>query len=327
MTYLLGVDEAGYGPNLGPLVVAASAWQVPDGLPPERLFPTLDQVIAPVGESAANRSRHGHDERLAIGDSKQLYKAGGSLALLERGVLAACELIDRRPRTWRGLWPGFDPAVAADLTAQPWHTEYDEPLPIDPASANCRIGGAALSGGMDAAGVRLAQLQARVLFPQAYNHLCERHDNKAEVLSLTSLALVRQLLEQLPAQPAIVCCDKHGGRGYYAGLLQHVFPDEPVRVHLETRELGVYELQQDGRRVEFRFLMNGERMLPTALASMTAKYLRELAMRPFNRFWQIHVPGLKATAGYAVDARRFMAEIAEAQERLKIERRMLWRER
>ena len=28
MTLLIGTDEAGYGPNLGPLVVAATAWRV-----------------------------------------------------------------------------------------------------------------------------------------------------------------------------------------------------------------------------------------------------------------------------------------------------------
>ena len=28
MTLLIGTDEAGYGPNLGPLVVAATAWWI-----------------------------------------------------------------------------------------------------------------------------------------------------------------------------------------------------------------------------------------------------------------------------------------------------------
>ena len=79
--------------------------------------------------------------------------------------------------------------------------------------------------------------------------------------------------------------------------------------------------------IEFRFQPKGERHLPTALASMTAKYLRELAMRPFNAFWQRHVPELRPTAGYNSDAKRFIAEIAAAKERLGIADHMLWRER
>ena len=34
MTLVIGTDEAGYGPNLGPLVVAATLWDVA-GTPPE----------------------------------------------------------------------------------------------------------------------------------------------------------------------------------------------------------------------------------------------------------------------------------------------------
>ena len=37
MPYLIGTDEAGYAPNLGPLVVSASAWWVDEPIAPESL--------------------------------------------------------------------------------------------------------------------------------------------------------------------------------------------------------------------------------------------------------------------------------------------------
>jgi ribonuclease HII len=323
MAYLLGVDEAGYGPNLGPLVVAASAWHVPERIGPEKLYDLLSRVIA---APAAERTSQDHDERLAVGDSKQLYKAGDSLRLLERGVRSALSLLDRCPRRWREIWPRIDPAEAELADFAPWHDDYDEPLPVD-GGPGCELPLIALADGLAAACVRIVELRASALFPAEFNRQVERTGNKAEVLSLTSLELVRGMLDRLPDEPAIVTCDKHGGRDYYAGLLQHVFPDELVQIRRETPELSVYVLSHAGRKVEFRFLVGGERMLPTALASMTAKYLRELAMRPFNAFWQQHVPGLKATAGYAVDAKRFLADIREAQQRLKIEQCTFWRSR
>ena len=64
--------------------------------------------------------------------------------------------------------------------------------------------------------------------------------------------------------------------------------------------------------MEIAFQAKGESHMPTALASMASKYLRELAMHGFNDFWGRHVAGLRPTAGYPVDALRFKAEIAAA---------------
>jgi hypothetical protein len=324
MRYLLGTDEAGYGPNLGPLVVAASAWELPDDLSPENLYEALAEVVC------REKADAGHG-RLAIADSKQLYQAGGSLAALERGVLAMLSLLGRSVATWCDCWPTLQRSKAESCVAvsrcDPWHDGYDEPLPLAVTAEELATCSQVLADGCRSRGVRLVELKADVLSPRRFNDELVEYGNKAEVLSLTTLQLARSLVADLPAGEVTVVCDKHGGRSHYAALLQHVFDCELIRVRQETAELGIYEIQSSGRTIEFRFLVKGERMLPTALASMTAKYLRELAMRPFNAFWQRHIPGLRATAGYATDASRFYDDIRPARRRLKIKDRDLWRQR
>ncbi|MEX0586448.1 MAG: DnaJ C-terminal domain-containing protein, partial [Pirellulales bacterium] len=86
-----------------------------------------------------------------------------------------------------------------------------------------------------------------------------------------------------------------------------------------------YRWGPPARRVGVRFCVGGEAHLPAALASMVAKYLRELIMRAFNAFWSTHVPGIRPTAGYFNDARRFKDEIEPTQRKLGIEDRHLWR--
>src|SRR5690348_14319014 len=80
MPYLIGTDEAGYGPNLGPLVVAASVWYVPDR-PATDLYTRLKKAVC---REIADRD----PPRVAIADSKQLYQPARGLADLEQGVLA-----------------------------------------------------------------------------------------------------------------------------------------------------------------------------------------------------------------------------------------------
>ena len=75
MPWVVGIDEAGYGPNLGPLVQAAVALHLPDDDPAG--WETLKPVVRRCDEKA--------DGRLLIDDSKKVYTRGG-LAALERGV-------------------------------------------------------------------------------------------------------------------------------------------------------------------------------------------------------------------------------------------------
>jgi ribonuclease HII len=81
-----------------------------------------------------------------------------------------------------------------------------------------------------------------------------------------------------------------------------------------------------GYEVAWSFEVEAEsRHFTVALASMVSKYIREVLMRQFNRYWQKHVPGIKATAGYPVDSHRFLAEIHPAMRTLNVGHRLVWR--
>ena len=82
------------------------------------------------------------------------------------------------------------------------------------------------------------------------------------------------------------------------------------------------------RCAEIRFAVRAEKAhLPVALASMISKYVRELLMVLFNRYWAQRVPGVAPTAGYYVDGRRFYDQILPAVRQLGVDERMLYRTR
>ncbi len=326
MAYLVGTDEAGYGPNLGPLVIAGTLWHVPEGVDGEELYRRLRGVIAP-----ANRKATG-EPALRIGDSKSLYHPGGGLVGLERGVFAALAETTRRSQDsflpgWRELLVHCDESSRGVIDMVPWYATFERPVPVDATAAEIATAQQVLNDALQAADIQLLAVQTRLIFPEAFNERVQACGSKGQALSLWTLELIDQLLQPITAGSILIQGDKHGGRNRYAGLLQHVFPERLIEVGIESRQQSTYCWGPPMRRVEAQFIAKGERFLPAALASMFAKYLRELAMLAFNEFWQSQVPGIKPTAGYPLDAKRFRREIDAQQKQLDIPDRMLWRER
>ena len=228
----------------------------------------------------------------------------------------------------------------------PWHAGFRCDLPLDAAADELTSLGALLAETCAAADARPVALRARLVFPAEFNLLTERYGTKGAALSHITIGLLREMLGALligeysaaevaspqspvpsSQSPVFVVCDKHGGRNRYHALLQHFFPDQWIETLVESRAESRYHWGAADGRVEVAFRQGGESFLPAALASMTAKYLRELAMRALNEFWRAHVPGLRPTAGYPLDARRFKAEIQHVQRALGIDDHVLWRNR
>ena len=328
MGYLIGTDEAGYGPNLGPLVVTATLWYVPEvdsigELAKIDLFKRFSRYVTSTPPQKGQIPK-----KVWIADSKLLYKPGGGVQHLERGVLGCLQSIDTTsaPAKWSQLWPYLAPQSASNVRDLPWYKSFDEPLPIAAETNTVRKASEQLSAAFATNNLRLMSMRSAVVFPNTFNELLDVHGNKSEVLSKTTLGLVTQLIAGLPIrEPVFVNCDKHGGRNKYSSLIQAEFPDTLVEVHEESRPISIYRFGQDHQRIEMRFQAKGEGFLPAALSSMTSKYLRELAMRAFNRFWCRRVDDLKPTAGYPVDARRFHTQIKPTQKQLAISDVALWR--
>jgi len=320
MAFLVGTDEAGYGPNLGPLVVSASAWHVPDEDAGVDLYERLAGTVVRAPRDAS-------DTRVAIAASKRLYSPGGGLGPLERGLLAALAVLNTRPARWSEVFEALDADWSGQRRDVPWQADYDEPLPVDAAPHAIESAADTLKRAFAAAGVRLVALASRVVFPAQFNRLVDRFDSKGGALSHVTFGLLADCLGSLAEGPVRVICDKHGGRDRYGPLLVEYLCDGWVETLAESRAESRYRYGPPERRVEIAFRAKGESWLPAALASMASKYLRELSMRAFNAYWSARVEGLRPTAGYPQDARRFRADVAAAQAAAGIADDVLWRRR
>jgi ribonuclease HII len=257
----VGIDEVGYGPSLGPLVVAAAA------------------ALGPL------------PSRVRIADSKKVFSQARGVGPLEPAVLgyvpatSFAELLER---------------LSSRLPAAPW---YAAPLPLPQTRVLRKIAGT----------------WARLVEPDEFN-AATRERNKSEFLFEVVAGLIRQIRAEHRG-PIRFVVGKHGGRHFYLRGIQQQISSTVMVLH-ESPERSAYEIP--GATIEF--LMHAEdRHRLVALASMIGKYVRECAMKLFNDWWAGHHEGLRRTAGYGADARRFFTEIEPSFERLKVPREAVLR--
>ena len=302
-----GVDEAGYGPLLGPLCVGLSAFRLADAEigPRGGGAPDLWELLS----RGVCRKPKDARRRVAIADSKKL-KSGGKQPLihLERGVLAFLGGDTPRDDGEYLARLGVSPRLTR---ATPWHARA-LPLPVAVTEGEVAIARNLVLGAMDGAGCAIEALGVSALDAPAFNALYGELRNKAQVNMSLVFDAVRRVDLLRGESPAFVAVDRQGGRADYTRELEgHVARGAAITTLLADDERSVYRIDADGSAPLFVAFEVGaeERHLPVALASMAAKYTRELSMRRLNAYFSERLPDLEPTAGYVEDGRRYLAEV------------------
>lgn len=272
-TLITGIDEAGYGPTLGPLVIVRAS-------------------TSAIDEPTARAALHDAGVR----DSKRLHRSN-DLAPLEQVALAGLAWLS-----------GFQPDTAADAFALLGEgAAVRDGIPWMAAAQDLRLPVAAET----IPTWRFATAQPRglagaIVQPAAYNAWLRGSGNKADLELHHVGTLLRAADCDTQAQEVVV--DRLGGRKFYADPLRQWWPDATMAMIEEGPLRSCYQIGPS----RIAFLVGGEdACTATALASCIAKYVRELHMLLLNRWWSGRLRWLKPTAGYPEDAKRWLHQIGE----------------
>jgi len=312
MAILAGIDEAGFGPILGPLVVSASVFRVPKNLIWSNLWGVLQDSVSD--------KRTGLKGRLLIVDSKKAFNRSIGIKHLRRTALAVLKhlgspaspkgyAVASEPKNLTELVLALCPDCLEHLGEYPWYKQVDN-YTLNGDDGDIAIGASMLKADLASKEIEMVGLKSRCLEVAYYNRMVAAVKNKAKVLFTAVAELMQWVIEEFTGEDLEIVIDRQGGRSHYRRELQLMFPDMGLRVIHEDQHRSSYEMTGANRRVRVHFIVGADsRYLPVALASMASKYLREVLVDNINRYFRGFSDSLKPTAGYWKDGLRFIEDI------------------
>jgi ribonuclease HII len=317
MGVLVGIDEAGFGPILGPLVVSSTAFSLPARHLTSDLWQTLRKSLGD--------KRKGLAGRLLVTDSKKAYNKSVGTRHLERTVLSVLKCLGSEPATLGELIERLCPGCLERLNVYPWHAGAGNRL-LSADGADKQIASAVLASDLAANGMALLGLKSCCLDVAYYNNMVAAVKNKADVLFTATSTLIKNAYDNFAGDDLQIIVDRQGGRAHYRKNLQRMFDGLELRILRESPTTSSYELRQAPKRMRVHFVVGADgRFLPVSLASMVSKYIRELLVGNINRYFAAFGTDLKPTAGYWKDGLRFIEEIRTTLPHVKFDSNQLVR--
>src|SRR5260370_3861434 len=183
MPWIIGIDEAGYGPNLGPFVMTSVATRVPGKLAGADLWRVLRAVV--------RRHPSQEDGRLLIEDSRLVYSSDRGLLELETGVIATLSpwpAGEATPLNQFLSW--LHPSHHGELASEPWYLGTSlVPMLATPAD----LAGAAdrFAGCCRKKEIVWGLVRSVIICPQPFNELLDHWGSKGAVLGQALAELAR----------------------------------------------------------------------------------------------------------------------------------------
>ena len=324
-----GIDEAGYGPKLGPLLVTGVLLKLEGYKETPDLWEVLQGIVT--------KDIHAPD-RLVVFDSKKVYSRSQKsydsknpspgLRRLERTVLSFYySFKGSLPRNFGEFLLETSDFNLLEAGCCPWAkiaASYPLPLGVD---RNALMSYAErLAGELKRVGIRINQIRSVFLPAYLFNQLLPTYENNKQSLTLAQfLKILRMFIASGKTERIKITCGKLSSRKNYIDELSRWFPSYQVTVIEQTSAVSTYRLSNI---IDISFLKNADELdFCVALSSMFAKYTREIFLHGFNEYFRRFVPNLRPTAGYPRDAKRFCRETSSLRERLKIPLRAFWRDK
>ena len=307
-TVLVGIDEAGLGPILGPLVVSAACFSVPADKIQADMWPLLSDSVSSSKKHLAGR--------LLICDSKKAYTPATGIAFLEKTVLSCLGIFDKTPRSITELIDALCPACKNRLAQYPWHKErYNHLIKFN--QDDIAISAGTFGRNLEKHNMSLIALKSFCFDVAYYNDMIGKVNNKSTVLFMAVCSLVDEIIKDTQHKNFHFIIDRQGGRTKYTRLLRTMFPEMELKILDENDNISSYELFTEPRptgsgvkniRIDFAVKADAN-FLPACLASMVSKYLREQLMGCINSYFVEKCQNLKPTAGYWTDGKRFLNDL------------------